>query len=184
MPHDRHGPRAADEHRRRSGRDGDQGGAQVGLQGQGHARGPGARSSSPPATSPAARPRSSASPPRRSTATASARSRRASSTVPFGDAAALEAAITPRHGRLPRRADPGRGRHRRAAGRLPARGARDLHAPQRAADLRRGADRPRPHRPRCSPATTKASGPTASSLGKALGGGLLPVSGVPRDART
>ena len=35
---DRHGQGAADEHRRRGGRDGGQGGAQVGLQGQAHRR--------------------------------------------------------------------------------------------------------------------------------------------------
>ena len=74
----RHGPRPADEHRRRGGRDGDQGGAQVGLQGQGRARRARPRSSSAPATSTAARRPSSASRPSRSTATASAPSRPAS----------------------------------------------------------------------------------------------------------
>ena len=74
-----------------------------------------------PATSTAAPRPSSASRPRRSIATASARSRRAFASVPFGDLAALERAITPQHGRGPGRADPGRGRHHRAAGRLPRR---------------------------------------------------------------
>ncbi len=38
--------------------------------------------------------------------------------VPFGDLAAMERAITQEHRRHPDRADPGRGRHHRAAGRL------------------------------------------------------------------
>ena len=46
-----------------------------------------------------------------------------------------------------RRADPGRGRRRPAAGRLPRRGARGLRRRRRAADRRRGAERHRPHRP-------------------------------------
>ena len=75
---DRLRPRAADEHRRRGGGDGDQGGAQVGLQGQGRRRRARPRSWSSPTTSTAARRRSSASRPRSSTATASAPSRPAS----------------------------------------------------------------------------------------------------------
>ena len=38
--------------------------------------------------------------------------------VPFGDLAAMERAITQEHRRDPDRTDPGRGRHHRAAGRL------------------------------------------------------------------
>ena len=43
--------------------------------------------------------------------------------VPFGDLAAIERAITPRDGRGAGRADPGRGRHHRAAGGLSRRAA-------------------------------------------------------------
>ena len=43
--------------------------------------------------------------------------------VPFGDLAAMERAITPEHRRRPGRADPGRGRHHRAAGGLSRRPA-------------------------------------------------------------
>ena len=48
--------------------------------------------------------------------------------------------------RHPGRADPGRGRHQPAAGRLPRRAARAVRPAQAAADLRRGADRHGPHR--------------------------------------
>ena len=56
-----------------------------------------------------------------------------------------------RHGERDRRRDrraarPGRRRDARPARRLPARGARALRPPRRAADLRRGRDRLRPHR--------------------------------------
>ena len=119
---------AADEHRRRGGRDRDQGGPQVGLRGQGRARGPGRDHRL-----------------RRTTSTAAPSAIVCFSTdpdarggfgpflpgfrvVPFGDAEALEAAITPEHRRLPGRADPGRGRHhhpaRRATSPASARSAR------------------------------------------------------------
>ena len=109
---------------------------------------PTARPRSSPArtTSTAARSRSSASRPTRSTATASARSRPASQIVPFGDAEALRAAITPEHLRVPRRADPGRGGHRHAAGRLPARRGGGLPEAQRPVHRRRDPVGPRPHR--------------------------------------
>ena len=64
-----------------------------------------------------------------SRAAASARSRRASRSIPFGDAEALEAAITPNTVALPGRADPGRGRRDHPAGRL--------SAPRRARSARR-----------------------------------------------
>ena len=60
-----------------------------------------------------------------------ARSRPASSIVPFGDAEALEAAITPNTVGLPGRADPGRGRRHHPAGRLFRRGPRALHRARR-----------------------------------------------------
>ena len=173
--------RAADEHRRRGGRDGGQGGAQVGPI------------------------RSRASPDGRAEIIVAAGNFAGRTTtivgfsseaqyrdgfgpfapgfvsVPFGDAAALEAAITPNTAALPGRADSGRGRHHRAARRLPGAGARDLHAPRHPADLRRGPDRPRPHRCAARLRPRGRSVPMASLLGKALGGGLLPVSAFLRD---
>ena len=69
------------------------------------------------------------------------------SVVPFGDADALEAAITPEHRRLPGRADPGRGRRHHPAGRLLRRASRELCTrARRHPDPRRDPDRPRPHR--------------------------------------
>ena len=50
------------------------------------------------------------------------------------------------HGRDPDRADPGRGRHHRAAGRLFRGPAQTLRRAQRALDPRRSAIRPRPRR--------------------------------------
>ncbi len=66
--------------------------------------------------------------------------------VPYGDAAALAAAIDDDDRRRADRADPGRGRRARPAAGLPARRPLDLHARRRA--VRRGRDpvRPRPHR--------------------------------------
>ena len=84
---------AADEHRRRGGRDRDQGGPQVGLRGQGRARRARPRSSSPAATSTAAPRPSSASPPTRTRATTSARTPRASGSCPYGDLTRCAAAI-------------------------------------------------------------------------------------------
>ena len=83
--------------------------------------------------------------------------------VPYGDAAALEAAITPRTAAIHRRADPGRGRRHRAAEGLPAVCPRDHRAQRRPADRRRGADRARPHRYAGSASITKTSPPTSSS---------------------
>ena len=154
--------RAADEHRRRGGRDRHQGGAPLGLSRQGHRQGPAPRSSSPTATSTAAPPPSSRFRPSPTTATASARSRRASG----------GAVRRPRRGRArdharhrgrADRADPGRGRHRRAARRLSRRAAPAVRRAQRAAHPRRGAVGARPHRRAGSPSSTRASGRTASS---------------------
>ena len=55
-------------------------------------------------------------------------------------------AIGPETGGDPDRADHGRGRRARRAARVPARAARALRRAWPAADLRRGADRHRPHR--------------------------------------
>ena len=72
---------------------GDQGGPQVGLPGQGRAGRAGRTSWSPTATSTAGPPPSSASPPTRTPAPTSGRTPRASRIVPYGDLAALAAAI-------------------------------------------------------------------------------------------
>ena len=96
--------------------------------------------------------------------------------VPYGDAEALEAAITPNTAAF--LVEPVQGEAGiivPPAGYLAAR-APDLHAARRAHDLPTRC-RPASAGPaRSSPATTKACGPTALVLGKALGGGLLPVS--------
>ena len=96
--------------------------------------------------------------------------------VPYGDAAALEAAITPNTAAF--LVEPVQGEAGIVvppAGYL-RRGARDLHAPQRADDLPTRC-RPASAAPAaCWPATTRACGPDGVTLGKALGGGLLPVS--------
>ena len=54
----------------------------------------------------------------------------------------------------------GRRRDARAPRGLPARRARAVRPPRRAADLRRGRHRLRPHRARCSPASTRTWRPT------------------------
>ena len=74
--------RAADEHRRRGGRDRDQDGPPVGLRGQGRARRPGPHRRRWPATSTAARRRSSASPTTRSPTTTTGPTLRASTSCP------------------------------------------------------------------------------------------------------
>ena len=159
---DRHGQGAADEHRRRGRRDGGQGGAQVGLQGQARA---GRTRRDHRRRRQLRRPdddhrrllERSAVPRRLRAVRAGLRQRavRRCRRARGGDHA--------EHRGVPGRADPGRGRHHRSARRLPGARARDLHAPRHPADLRRGADRPRPHRRACSRATTTASAPTASS---------------------
>ncbi len=67
-------------------------------------------------------------------------------TVPYGDLAALEAAITAEHRGRAGRADPGRGRCGDPAGRLPARHPRGVHSQQRALRRRRDPGRTRSHR--------------------------------------
>ena len=114
------------------------------------------RSSAARATSTGARSRRSGCRPSRSIATGSARIRRGSSTVPFGDAAALEAAITPNTAAFLVEPVQGEARHRRAARRLSRALRAHLPPPSRAADLRRGADGPRPHRPHVRLASTTA----------------------------
>ena len=95
--------------------------------------------------------------------------------VPFGDADALAARHHAQHRRLPDRADPGRGRHPSCRRRAIWRGGGDLPRAQRAADLRRdqtGLGRTG----RMLACQHDGVTPDAILLGKALGGGLLPVS--------
>ena len=75
-----------------------------------------------------------------------------------------------------RAARPGRGRHPRPPARLPARGARALRPARRASHLRRGRDRLRPHRARCSPASRRASTPDLLCVAKGITGGYLPLA--------
>ena len=89
----RHG--AADEYRRRSGRDRHQGGAALGLPLQGHPEGQRRNHRRRTTISMAARPRSSASPPTNPTATDFGPFSGGFRTVPFGDAQAVADAITP-----------------------------------------------------------------------------------------
>ena len=66
--------------------------------------------------------------------------------IPLTDLKAVEAAIGPETGVDPDRADPGRGRGAGRSAGVPARLARDLRPARPGADLRRSADRRRPHR--------------------------------------
>ena len=93
--------------------------------------------------------------------------------VPYGDAAALAAAVDRQHGRRRPRADPGRGRRGRR--RRPATCAAARRSPatsRRAARPRRGADRHRPHRRAGSPTRPTGVEPDVLTLAKGLGGGL------------
>ena len=73
--------------------------------------------------------------------------------------------------RDPDRADPGRGRRARRTAGVPARPARDLRPARPAADLRRGADRRRPHRAASSPMRVGVA-PDIMTIAKGIGGGF------------
>ena len=88
---------AADEHRRRGGRDRHQGRAQVGLQGQGRRRRTRPRSSSATTTSTAAPRPSSASPPRPQYRDGFGPFTPGFTILPYGDADALDAGDHPEH---------------------------------------------------------------------------------------
>ena len=85
--------RSADEHGRRGGRDGDQARAKVGLRAQGRRSRVAPRSSCAPATSMAGRPRSSASPTTRCARTGFGPFAPGFVRVPYGDADALRSAV-------------------------------------------------------------------------------------------
>ena len=78
---------------------------------------------------------------------------------------------------LPGRADPGRGRLRGAAGRLPARAARDRRPARHPAHRRRGADRRGPHRPDVGHASGAACAPDIVVMAKGIASGM-PLSGI------
>ena len=167
---------AADEHRRRGGRDRDQAGAQVGLPGQGHRPRARPRSSSAPTTSTAAPPPSSASP-----TETQYRDGFGPFTPGFRDRAL---SATPRRSRRPSRrtrcaflVEPIQGEAgiiMPPAGYLAA-AARICRGAQRAADGRRDPDRPRPHR-QAVRLEHEGIRPDVVIVGKALCGGFYPVS--------
>ena len=170
-------PRAADEHRRRGGRDRDQARAQVGLRAQGRRRRPGRdhrlRGQLP---RPDDHDRRLLRRPAR--ATASGRSRPASSPCPTATPTRSRAAIGAEHGRLPRRAGPGRGRGRSSRPTATCRGAGDLRRAQTCCSSPTRSSPASAAPAGASPATTRTCVPDLYVLGKALGGGILPLSAV------
>ena len=83
--------------------------------------------------------------------------------VPYGDAKAVDRRHHAEHLRVPGRADPGRGGHRRAAGRLPARDLRRRAAGTTCCSWPTRSSRGSAARASCSPTCTRGSGPTWSS---------------------
>ena len=84
---------------------------------------------------------------------------------------------------LHRGADPGRGRLRGAAGRLPARAARDRRPARHPAHRRRGADRRRPHRPHVGQRVERrAARHPGHGQGHRLGHAAVRDHGPPRPA--
>ena len=104
-------------------------------------------------------------------------------TVPYGDLAALEAAIDDNTVAVLHRADPGRGRRAHPAGRLPARRPR-RSAPRDdvlfiADEIQSGLGRTG----KTFACDHEGVVPDIYILGKALGGGIVPVSAVVADQR-
>ena len=97
-------------------------------------------------------------------------------TIPYGDTAALEAAITPNTAAFLVEPMQGEGGIVVPPDGYLAECARICREHQRAPDLRRDPDRARPHRLYARAASTTSVRPDGVILGKALGGGLLPVS--------
>ena len=103
--------------------------------------------------------------------------------VPYGDAAALDAAVDADTAAVVLEPILGEAGVDRAARGLPARRARDHRRPRGAARDRRGADRHRPHRRRGSPTSPPGSGRTSSRWPRgsaaACRSGRASASGMP-----
>ena len=98
--------------------------------------------------------------------------------VDFGDLDALRAAHHAEHRRVLGRADPSRGRHHHAAAGVSRRGPRAVPRAQRAVRARRDPNGLGPDRQDVRVRARARREPDVLVLGKALGGGVYPVSAV------